>query len=517
MNLKKKIYFYLLIISFLKFNTLNSDDFDEAIDQATSSADAGQTIVHKKKEITYIDVLNQILGFKINDILAKDFYKKTHTVIKRPILTLPIFNLYHTDHICQDWLFRFFFFGNSTDRAFFTNNNPLIKSFIALDDKDILEIIEDLVPQAPKILGLAGNIKKQERRAGFMFQSLINFNDLDLEIDLPIFYEERNYFFTQREKEELEEALGGRTEKEEERRLRKHAVSDKLGVGDAKIKVGYSTLKKDNICCKIGLQSTLPIAFAIKNGIVGSNFKKVTKSQPPNFDFKRIFELIDDNQNELVNEFKDFGITAIDWLSAIVLDDPLGNYGHFGLGLFIEPQIKINEGVSLKILGSIEYFFPKKECRYFLKVKDKALFKTSTLEKALDNEEEAKKEVMFLNQQVINTLFPSLLSAEITPGFIAQITIGPQFKLNEWNFLFGYDFWFQDKEKIGTIFCNPFNLNIDKAIKCRASSSKLFASLTYTKIKPDTEWSVLLNFEDAIDNKGIGRDFSVALGFEFNY
>jgi hypothetical protein len=517
MNLKKT-YLYLLIFYLVSFNIIKCDEFDEAIDAATSEADAGKNIVHTKKAITYEDVLKQIIGFGINNILAKDLFKKTNTVLKRSVLTLPIFNLYHTDHICQDWLFRFALFGNSTNRAFFAKDSPFIKSYIAVDDKEILNIIEDLAPNAPKIIEMIKHAKKQERRAGFMFQSLINFNDLSLEIDLPLFYEERNYFFTQREKEELEEVFGGKTEKEQEKQLRKHAVSDKFGFGDARIKLGLSLLKNDKICIKAGLQSTLPIAFAFKKGIIGSNFSKVTKLPPPPFDFKRVFELEDTNRELLGQELKDFGITALDWLSAMVLDSPMGNGGHFGLGFFVEPQIKLHEAVTLKALGSLEYLFTNKENRFFLEIKDKKEFATSTLEKALEEGEEASKEaVLFLNEQVIQTLFPPVFKTDVTPGFMAQITIGPQFKLNEWYFFFGYDFWFQDKEKIRYVFCNPNNLNIKKALKRSASSNKLFATLSYNKIETNRDWVFSINFEEALASKGVGKDFSVSVGFEFNY
>lgn len=519
MKFLKKKYVYLIIISFIITPTLKSDEFDDAIDAETNNAPVDKPVFNQKKVITNEDVISNILTGGVNELLAKNFYLKTHTSLKRPVETLPIFNLYHTDHVYNCWLFNFYLFGNLTERAFFTDSNPFICSFLNLKIFDQFEKIEFKKRSIPKIVELFKNTKKQERRGGLMFQFLKNWDDLSFEFTIPLFYDERNFFFTPREKEDLEDFFGQRTTKEEEREYRKHVISDKLGFGDARVKLGYLITKTEKFCTKAGFQITLPIAFAFKNGLLGLNFDKVTKCGRPTINLRRILQLEADKEDAKVTEFaRNFLIDTINWLSAITLNSPMGNGGHFGLGAFAEPQFKIGQGVTFKTLTYIEYFFPAMEKRFFLTRKNPADFTDAALEKAKENPDTAAAEVEFLNNQIIETFFPPTFETDVSPGYMFQITVGPQFKIREWDFMMGYDFWYQHKEHINFINCaKQGNLQLKKALKHHAISNKLFAKLSYNKIKKDHDWSFVVCFEDSLTAKGIGRDFTISAGFEFNY
>ena len=427
-------YFIFLMFAVLAFNNLKSDDFDDAIDQATSDMDLNNPIKKTKAEITDIDVLKLIKTFNINQILAEDFYCRTNTVLKRPIQSMAIFNLYHTDYAHQCWLFKGSLFYNETLQAYFTDKSPFINSFIALCNPNILNRLEKFEFEGrsiPQIINLFVNAKKSERRTGMLFQALKNFDDLSLEVTLPFVYEERNYFFTPQERENIEN-LFGRPEKQEEQMFRKHAVSDKLGIGDTRVKLGYFILKNENICTKFGLQCTIPTGFAFKSGLIGSNFARITKKPRPTFNFKETIQLVLNEQiTKLKKQTLEFGIQTLDWLNAIVLDSPLGNGGHFGLGAFFEPQIKINHGVTLKALASVEYLFEATERRFFLKKKNPADFTDEAIAKALLSEEAAAQKLQFFNNQIIETLFPPVFKTDVIPGFICQLTVGPEFKLRE--------------------------------------------------------------------------------------
>jgi len=466
----------------LNFDQNSNMSFDSVSDEIDfiTKYEPIKTKVITQINTSYTDALRKLLLGGIDELLSQDLYLKTHTILKRPVTSLPIFEVFHTQHICQDWFFKFHIFGTQA-RAFYTNNSPFINSFLALSDPAYLEKLKKLKEVTnidfEEALELFRCAKKDERRIGLLIQTFKNFNNFSFEFSIPFFYQEYNYFLTPEERENILNSsfFIDSSTKVEEDKLRQHAVSDKFGFGDAKIRLGFMTLKRHNLCAKIGIQSTIPIAFPFKKGIIGSFFK--SKIVRPGINLRDVIQLQAVDTEAFDKWSSIFGMQVLNWLSAIVLDSPLGNYGHFGLGLFFEPNIKIDEGFSLKAKASAEYLFPALEERFFLTVKNPADFDHEKFLRDRDNEEAAKKDVLFLSEQVIETLFPRLVTAEIAPGFQIQITIAPQFRLNDWNFSIGYDFWYQQKEKVNFVFSPLANsFNIPKGTKSKAFQNKIFAA-----------------------------------------
>lgn len=520
MNFLKRIYIYLLILTILSPAILKCDEFDELIDSATTNlVEPKGPKVKKLKLSSNIDVLNKLLAFGVEKILDKNFYQRTMTPLKRPITTLPIFNLYHTEHTCQRWLLNIHAFFDKIDRGQYYNS-PFIESLADVDADALDKIAEFGGNTVPDVIGLFRKAKKEERRTGFNFEYLNNLTDvLSIELKTALLYEERNLFLTPDETEEVENLFPG-GEKQQKKEFQKHVISDKIGFDDLKVKLGCLVLTKDNICVKVGPQATIPTAFVIKNGILGSNFLKIAKKSDPMFSFIELNNLIDEaivdnNTGPITDYVKNFGLEAVDRLSGIAFDCPMGNDRHFGLGIFIEPKIKVNEGVTLRTLASVEYFFPAKEKRYFLKTKNPADF--ANLNAATRNEQTAGEAIAFLDQAVINTFFPGLYTTSITPGFIAQLTIGPKFRLREWDFAFGYDLYYQHREKINYIEGDASTLQVRRGIRPKALQNTIFASIIYNKIRPDSDWSIFFNFEEALASKGIGNNYALSLAFEINY
>src|SRR5205085_11322935 len=121
---------------------------------------------------------------------------------------------------------------------------------------------------------------------------------------------------------------------------------------------------------------------------------------------------------------------------------------HFSLGIFVEPNIKINSAVSLRTKTYLEYQFPANETRFFLKEKNPVDFDEKKFKKDVHNAKAAAQDVVFYQDQIINTFFPDPFRTLISPGFTFQLTTGPSFRVRNWDFSFGYDFWIQQKEKI---------------------------------------------------------------------
>ncbi|MDR3646272.1 MAG: hypothetical protein P4L22_01885 [Candidatus Babeliales bacterium] len=475
-----------------------------------------------------------VFGSPTASILSDcDIYQKTNEVNKRPITTLPIFNLYHLEHACQDLVLKFNLFGNVCTKEFYSNNHPHLRSYITINTPCIIDKLEkslttvDQVPLIKKISKLVGNIKLEERRVGIMTQIFKNYKHCSLEFDIPFFYQERNIRPTEAEEYNLKRELtppGGDVDsKAIEKEFLQHVVSDKIGFGDMRIRLAFPFIHDSNFCAKLGMQTTLPTTFCLKKGLLGSDFRGDLNT--PKINLKLISclgnkALMEDEEakEELIALLKPIGFDALDRFGAMVLDSPLGNHRHFTAGLFFESRIKIQEGVAIFSNLSYEYTFPHVEKRFFLKIKNLDLAKFEK-DIADGNEEAATQDMKQLNQALVETLFPGLYKTDIFPKNSVQFTIGTNFRIREWDFNIGYDAWWQQKEKIGSICgIDPCkNLKVAKGQNIGSVQNKLFGSFGYNKIQKDYDWSLSLFGEYAIATKGIGKDFTIAGRFEINF
>jgi len=474
------------------------------------------------------DILNCLNLINLPAILSHDLYEKTYPLNMRPINSLPIFNIYHTEYLCQDWVLKFNLFGNSTPRQFFTKNSDKISSYINLNDPDLLADIEDAQNIAnvniPKILSLFQNGRVEQRRLGLMTQFLKNFKDSSLEIDIPLLYGENNFFLTEQEQIDIENTFVQMgvafTRSQGEEMLKKLVVADKVGLGDSRVKFGAVTIENDCSCIKLGFLATIPTAFAFKKGLVGSSFKN--NFNVPNVNLQNIAVLLFEARNgdqEAIKQLRiigsNFGLSSLKQLSAMLLDTPLGNGGHFGLGMFVEPKFRINEGFTLRLYGTFEYLFPATELRYFLKKKNCNDFNPENFNTDVLSEAQAGEAIQFLSQQLVNTLFPSAINVSVDPGLSFEFTICPLFTLREWDFMFGYDFWFQQQETLGHLSTvAPDLFDIQKCIRPHAMQNKFFAKVDYNVLNKNYSWVVSLSAERAFATSGIGEDFTVSASFD---
>lgn len=531
-SLKKIIL--TLIIQFLLFNSLNCD-FSTELENFTDNA--------KELEIkdsttdcstfTNLETLQILVDVTpIASILADcDLYLKTNQVNKRPITTMPIFNLYHLEYGCSDWLFKFNFFGNVSKKQYFTEECPFLKSYIALQDPCIINKLEEnpltnnFITQIKNGLNLVKDIKIEERRAGLMTQFFKNYKKLSFECNIPFFYQERNFILTEEEIYDIKLSVpGGRTDvdsEQVEKEMMEHVISDRVGFGDTKIKLGYLVLDDTNLCAKFGFQTTLPTTLNLRTGLLGSNFRKNLCT--PKINLRQIIcigmSFLTDPS--ALDKLRTIGMpiafAALDRLSALVLDDPLGNHKHFTMGLFFEPRIKITEQISIFANLSYEYAFSHFEKRFFLK---KTHLDIPKYEQDIkdDNEAAATKDVAQITEAAINALFPALYKTDIFPKNSLQFTIGTKYTLDEWNFNFGYDVWWQSKEKIGMIcFQNTQDLKIKKGENVGSLQNKAFAGVGFNKIKRNYDWTLSLLGDYTFASDGIAKDFTIAARYEINF
>ena len=110
-------------------------------------------------------------------------------------------------------------------------------------------------------------------------------------------------------------------------------------------------------------------------------------------------------------------------------------------------------------------------------------------------------------------MFPT----RISPGYIFLWNTSLTYQGEKLDFQFGYDLYWQDKEKLGTINGTPAQvaqLRTDIAVKPGAYQSKLFGDLIYKKQGRNRDYYFGFHLDATLLSVGIGRDFTGAFYFD---
>ena len=345
------------------------------------------------RKLTKFDALSILTAIKFPSALYASFYKKTCPFADRSIYSLPSLLLYHSEHIplieCYNNLFRFNIFFNQMKKSSFGSSYQC-GEYLCFDDNPIFMLDKNVHEQMKlsnflDMIDVAKKGKVSLRKVGMYFQYLHNFNNkLSLEIDLPLYYIERNYYLNNDEIRAMEicsEKAGlpkpSADRSRHEQNMTKQAVCDKFGFGNTTLKIGW--LASDYFCSplKIGLLITIPTNTALKKELIGTNFKNDLSQ--PKID---LFELMclgqqdpeaGGNAKKAEQIGKNIILKTANRLSTILLDNDLG-FNHFGVGFFADNYIFINQNTAFRWLLNCEYFIPKKAIRFFTLCKNKKDF-----------------------------------------------------------------------------------------------------------------------------------------------
>ncbi|MGE0009874.1 MAG: hypothetical protein AB7F19_04970 [Candidatus Babeliales bacterium] len=496
---------------------VNEKEEEPTDDSFINSDEAKRAIeLHQVDPLTACDVVTLITNPPIEAqiVLQEDLYLHTNPNNSRSLLNLPGF-YHHYFYPCENYFWTQLFY-NQTSNGYYTKESTQLKSYILLNNPNLIRRIEEfeIEVNVPDVLAIFSNMKLQERRLGLMFgiQHVWGCN-WHVRAYAPWYYLERNLSLTDEEQILLERA-GVPPQDDPMDFARKHVIIDKLGVGDTRIELGYMPYQTDYAFARIGGLFTIPTAFAWKQGLYGTHFSKTTPA--PNFNLLNFINtiLVDKDIPRAIEEGTEFLIAAVDRLSTIVLETGMGNEGHFGLGIFADQQLELSNCWTLRSKSSLEYITPRKEKRFYIMHKDPAEFDrdyTST------NPIVCQENLNFLNQQLIETLFPTMYETHISPGFIFIWNTSLTYHGKTFDFQFGYDLYWQDKEKLGTINATAAQiarLRKEIAIKPCAYQSKLFGDLIYKKQGTCRDYYIGFHLDATILSTGIGKDFTGALYFD---
>lgn len=470
-------------------------------------------------------LMETLVGFPaFFTILETDFYRHTNPINKRRILDLPYFTL-HTDYpfCAQPWQYRAELLYNQTLRQYFTQDSPHIDSYVNINIDAFEEFIKDTETKLniPKLVEVVNGTRLQERRLLLMLGAFKVWDTWSFEIKAPLIYQIRNFFLNDQEQAIIQAALDQEHSTETEMEFAKqHLISDRIGLGDTRINLGYVCANNRTLWFTGGLQTTLATAALLttNKGIYGSHFRK--EAPAPQLDLLSLANIAIPgtgctNQTLALEQINAFFGQVLNRLSAMTLEESLGMDRHIGIGLFYEHELSVTNRLTFRSQGNVEYIVPAWEKRFYIQQKDIAHIQQIQEDDPTD-EILAQQNLQYIDQLIVQTLFPTMYDTRVSPGCIFNWSGGVSGTIgNYWNTTIGYDFWMQSEEKLGNIAApatiRPL-LKIDISKKPAAYQNKFFIIVDYERSYKDFDWCVSGNFDATFLNSGVGKDFNIGLG-----
>lgn len=550
---KAKQYSVLLIllITFFSPNHIQSheeqtrDFFDDLItfvEDPEVSEMINNTVFDTTRKSSKPVVITLLSNLDFFPILQENFFLKTNKLKTRSILDYPEYFPWRHDKDKRAVYVDLFF--NQTSRLNFTSDSSNICSYLAITQAGFLGAVETFLNElerntgfkaelALNILDLFQTFTVQERRLGLMIGGKTTWNRWHFNIMAPWYYLERNHFVNQEVQDDLEEVVGelvpppttpeelAKAERMQTDFQDQHLICDKLGIGDTRIYLDYPIIKKKYLSTRLGILTTIPTAFAMVKGLKGTSLHLVKNR--PLLDLQEAIDFALNPTGQPISDLQayDFGIAALDNLGAMLLEAPLGNGGHFGLGIFARNRSPLTSiikqdwarRVVMRSFISLEYLFPATEWRSFRIPVNEALFNA----RDLNNDQDlpvVNSNYAFILQQLTDRIFPVALQARVHPGVIFRWSSQMCYEGDYAGFSFGTDTYVRNKEKLRHIDAYPALKKMIDSYNARyptAYQSKLAGSIFFKVDKPDKLWTISLFADYTFMNRGIGADFTLTL------
>lgn len=466
------------------------------------------------------------------NILQQDFFIKTSRPVTR-MLDLPVFDRRpFCDRLPSSFMVSLFW--NETRHYNYTKRSTKLASYLAIESESLITALqkaidasEDLVGDfdrfdVAKILQLAAPLTLEQRRLGFMFQGVHQWEHIRLRAMMPLYYQERDLFLTEDEQDAIAREFGFNTEDAQENFKEDHFISDRLGLGDLRVEVSANLLPDSCHRFDLGLRATIPTAVTFASGLAGSTFDAIACY--PDVDFQKLYCLLgdlindQDDDGEIADFLEMFFLGAWDRIAAALIDEKLGNRGHLGLGLFAHSFLSLDDWCSKVDLHgwlwsnylAFEYLLPRDEKRFFIDKNRPQDFAIRDFE----DPEQAEDNLRFLEQEFINRLYLLGFDTNIKPGVIVQWLSKFIVQRDRWELYFGSDFWLQTKEHFGKI-CDVPPGQILKMDKCKAHSLfayqwKLLLGGSYIIDKGSHSIAIGLDVDATTLKASVGRDYTLA-------
>lgn len=554
---KQSLNFLLLLyilISSIPCHAMKDFDFDDFLNDETTENFLRDNTPTTSDFCDPKIITPALVEFGLIPVLEENFYLRTNELTQRSLLDYPIF-------LPRRWTnytgtYGFDIFWNKTNRMFFSQSSSNLSSYLNIGPSILLDSlsnsfakISELFPNIPfapeRIFPLFRNFTVEQRRIGLMFHAEKRVKKVFFYLFTPIYYIERNMFASEVEQEALTLVFGRLDQKSQDTFAKNHLISDKFGLGDTRVSVDFQIKDSELWGFNLGFFMTLPTAFTFTKDIEGSTFHK-TACQTPIDILDLVCKGTSNDQEEKNAAFQEalcFAYKVLDNLAANILETPLGNGGHVGLGVALQTDSYLHNfikrpwanAINYRSRVSLEYLCPNvSKTRYFLPKDRSACFEALGLnqtesiirDQAQNDENYATAVLNFFDQQITQEFFPPAFKVKVHPGFIFRSTSKAFHEGDNWYFALGNDFWLQSKEELNhfepAAGCKTCKIDADAyklhaAQKPVAYQGKVWGTVAYKVLRNDVDWVLSFNIDQTYLKSGIGADYTIALGFDAHF
>ena len=531
---------FLLIIALLQ-NLIHTEAWEDAFDQvgegpyileASMDEDEGINLNATRAIISKNDaVANLTTLVDAQKILQNHLYYRSNPPMRRNIIDNPIFQQFvERGNSGQNFSFKPFI--TQTFKEYFYDTRSNINYYIDMNQNDANNQLNDLLTKIENVdflpngfsisnvLGLFNTIYLEERRIGGMFEYVKSTETWTLSGRIPFYYGEHNLNMPPEDQVQVQKnSFFGDSNFDEITFARKHLISDQVGFGDLRINFEHLFINTHKQVFSAGIRGTIPTAFAVKKGLYGTNFNVYTPA--PTFDLYTDLLLPGvstppDRNIPLVQEnVQNLGNAIIDRLSTILVQTPLGNNHHLGIGVFTHNKMIFSDRVSLSGLFSAEIILPAKEQRFFITNTPLAAFSAFDWADTSAATGKLSAKLDFLNKQFINKFFPTRYEVSVFPGFIIQSTSALTYRGRRLEITGGTDLWWHTDERFLTIDApneikNQGIINKSTTKIGYGYQSMLWFSLE-KKFKPGSSWKFGLRAEVTANSFGVGEEWGACI------
>lgn len=553
---------YILLCSILlisiNFQNIKSESIDSIDDlpeiaPITESTSSDSTTTTPCPTIAAEDILSFITPacnseesdpiVNIIPLLSKNIYKKTAgPVLRRSLLDEPSLQPYLFGDICS-WNVTAQPFYNVTPKVKFSKTSHL-DNYLNINNKGFFKEINTIVKDIENLTGetstfsfqgalcLIKPVKLQQHRAGVMFDFNRTWNCFYVSYRIPLYYLVEHFHLNDKEIEKIKKSefftssepaiTDFGTEEDGDRFLRRHFMTDTVGLGDSRITLLMAPYQNERFKLWTGAQFTAPTAKKIRSNMLGEEIDFCAPT--PTIDIQNLASLALCSSSEaakreankiLINDLSDFGIQFINRLSTILINTPLGNGKHWGVGPQIDFTYQFNNCWSTHGTAIFEWLATHRERRFFIKVPSK-----SVLNQCFRDTENPDEKLNLIGELAVNTLFPAPITVGVRPGYLIKVRQLVSFDTNLWNASLGVDYWRQAREKfVHFEFHDKQKYAIKKAEHDSADQLKLYGSLGYHEEIPNCNmsWFGLFAWDAAVWSRNLGNNFTASAQFGINF
>ena len=558
-------------------------DFSAELNDPVTDAFLNNTEFQTQRDIDPADVVQLLVGtFNAPCLLENNLYIHTYPLNKKSIIDVPAFFPYRdysrkstfgmSPFLNQTWNMVF---ADDCEgiQSYLAVCNPILLQRLSQCAACAQTLFPQYAINPMVIFPLFRNGAVQDRQVGMMLHGDKQFKQCHLHVHVPVLYQERNYWLTQAERDALEVAfsevvvpsadqdqdfhaahgahathgahvdavpqscsdnqhyVGMHKNKDnpvDMSLVQNHLVGDRFGIGDTRIHLDFDLINRHYYKLALGLVATVPTAFAFKKGLFGASYENTCI--PKNFSISHLIDLAQNGNAAAATAMgQAFGFGALDQLSHNLLDTSLGYGKHLGLGISYNTSARLSylikrpwaHHIKLRSRMILQYYLPATEIRSFVEHKNPADYSSANfdLDRVADDPVYAQERLDFINQKLIQELYPFKLRTTVFPGFIFQSTSGYYFEYNRWKVQLISDFWAKMQESFGTICITPGTppLEVWAAKRPGACQSRIGGLVAYSIPGVSNTWTFSFYGDKTYWSKGIGKDLNIVFNVECNF